>query len=149
MMGPMELSPEQKQAVASWVQEGAALAEVQNRLHAEYGIQMTYMDVRFLVDDLNIELPKEPEPEPEEQPEEAAATVEPTAGVTVEVDTVVQPGAIASGTVTFSDGQDAKWLIDQMGRPSLIPPHEGYRPSQEDVQEFQVLLNEALQKKGF
>ena len=40
-------------------------------------------------------------------------------GVRVEVDTVTPPGAMAGGSVTFSDGQNKKWTLDQFGRLGL------------------------------
>lgn len=52
----MTLTPEQKQAVASWVTAGDNLSTVQKKLSEQFQISMTYRDVRFLVDDLNLEL---------------------------------------------------------------------------------------------
>lgn len=52
----MKLNDSQKNAVAGWVNSGASLSEVQNKIAEEFGIKMTYMDVRFLVDDLDLEL---------------------------------------------------------------------------------------------
>jgi hypothetical protein len=52
----MPLTPEQKQAVASWVAAGDNLSVVQRKLAEQFKISMTYMDVRFLVDDLGLEL---------------------------------------------------------------------------------------------
>jgi len=56
----MNLTEEQRQRVAAWIAEGAKLSEIQNRLAAEFGIKLTYMDARFLVDDLKL-VPKDPE----------------------------------------------------------------------------------------
>lgn len=52
----MTLTPEQKQAVAQWVAAGDNLSTVQKKLSEEFQLSMTYRDVRFLVDDLNLEL---------------------------------------------------------------------------------------------
>ena len=52
----MSLTPEQKQTVASWVAAGDNLSLVQKKLTEHFKISMTYRDVRFLVDDLNLEL---------------------------------------------------------------------------------------------
>ena len=43
-------------------------------------------------------------------------------GVTVEVDKVIQPGAVVSGNATMPDGVTLKWYLDQMGRLGLTPP---------------------------
>jgi len=52
----MTLSPEQKQSVAAWVAAGDNLSLVQKKLAEQFKLSMTYMDVRFLVDDLGLEL---------------------------------------------------------------------------------------------
>lgn len=52
----MTLTPEQKQTVASWVAAGDNLSVVQKKLAEQFKFSMTYMDVRFLVDDLGLEL---------------------------------------------------------------------------------------------
>ena len=57
----MTLTPEQKQAVSAWVAAGDNLSAVQKKLADQFKLSMTYRDVRFLVDDLNLEL-KDPAP---------------------------------------------------------------------------------------
>lgn len=57
----MKLTPEQRTAVGQWIAAGETLAQVQRRLVDEFKVSMTYMEVRFLVDDLGLEL-KNPEP---------------------------------------------------------------------------------------
>jgi hypothetical protein len=52
----MNLSPEQKEAVSAWVAAGDNLSAVQKKLSDQFKISMTYRDVRFLVDDLGLEL---------------------------------------------------------------------------------------------
>jgi hypothetical protein len=52
----MTLTPEQKQAVASWIAAGDSLSAVQNKLSEQFNLSLTYRDVRFLIDDLNLEL---------------------------------------------------------------------------------------------
>ena len=151
------LTPAQTAQVASWVAAGATLSQVQTRLAAELGVTMTFMDVRFLVDDLNLTLIEKEEPKALEEPAAADATdpaadsTVPAAGgaVTVEVDTIAQPHTMVSGNVTFSDGQKADWHIDHQGRPGLTARVPGYRPTQEDIVEFQTKLDGALRQAGF
>lgn len=148
-------SPEQLQQVSRWVAEGATLSDVQRRLASDFGLTLTYMDVRFLVDDLGAVLQDKPEPaQPAADavavsPAEAPAEVPPPGGVTVSTDSLARPGAMVSGKVTFSDGQVADWYVDNEGRPGLIPSTPGYRPSPEDIQRFQVLLDEEFRKLGY
>ena len=52
----MTLTPEQTKAVSEWVSAGDSLSAIQKKLSEQFKISMTYMDVRFLVDDLNLAL---------------------------------------------------------------------------------------------
>lgn len=194
----MTLSPEQSSAVSSWIAAGDSLSAVQRKLREQFSLSLTFMEVRFLVDDLNLEVkdpaPKvnasdvtqaAPAPSPRREAPPAAAgagpaeladepaleeegaapygagTPEdaPTAdappgdgdGVTVDVDKVtLHPGALASGSVTFSDGVTAKWIIDNYGRPGFTEISQpGYRPKPADAQAFMQQLSLELQKRGF
>jgi hypothetical protein len=64
------------------------------------------------------------------------------------VDQLTRPGCLASGKVTFSDGQTAEWYFDQMGRLGVAPKQKSYRPAQADLAEFQRALDGELQKLG-
>jgi hypothetical protein len=66
----------------------------------------------------------------------------------VTVDQLTRPGSLVSGKVKFSDGKTAEWLLDQAGRLAVVPAQKGYKPSAEDVQDFQVALQQELQKLG-
>jgi hypothetical protein len=70
-------------------------------------------------------------------------------GVAVTVDQITRPGALASGKVKFSDGKSADWYLDQMGRLGLVPKEQGYKPSEEDLMDFQSELQGELAKLGF
>lgn len=142
----MSLSDEQKQSLAQQLADGASIADIQRTVNDEFKIGMTYMEVRFLIDDLDIEVPNiKPEADKAEAEEATPAEAELVQGVTVEVDKIKQPGAAISGEVRFTDGQTAKWYVDDMGRLGLNPAEEGYQPSEEDIQEFQMKLREQLQ----
>ena len=186
----MTLTPEQKQAVASWVAAGDNLSAVQKKLAEQFKLSLTYRDVRFLVDDLNLAL-KDPAPKvdtsdvsktpppagggvPPPRAEKkgmidklrekvglAPGAVEeddlppddlpaPAAGdVAVELDRLMRPGFMVSGSVTFSDGVSGKWALDQQGRLLLETPQKGYQPSPPDVQAFQRQLQVQLQRQGY
>ena len=196
----MTLTPEQKAAVSSWVAAGDNLSTVQKKLSEQFKLALTYRDVRFLVDDLNLELKdtspkvdasdvsKTPVPPPpparaplpdkkgmfdklkekvglgsggnddedelpnEDYPEEEPLPDAPPAGaggVTIDIDRLVRPGAVISGSVTFSDGVSGKWALDQYGRLMLDTGQPGYKPSAPDVQAFQQQLQLALQRQGY
>ena len=193
----MQLTPEQKTAVTSWVAAGDNLSAVQQKLSEQFKISLTYRDVRFLVDDLDLALkdpapkvdatdiskPSPAKPAPADKPAEkkgffdkakeklglakddasaadaeaeGAADLEtdvPAAGskVTINVDKITLiPGALAGGTVTFSDGVTGKWIVDQYGRPGFTEVSKpGYRPTAADAQAFMQELSHALQQRGF
>jgi hypothetical protein len=69
--------------------------------------------------------------------------------VKITTDTLARPGTMVSGGVTFSDGQKATWYLDQMGRLGLASETKGYRPSQEDLMDFQASLQNEMAKMGF
>ena len=160
----MNLTEEQRQRVAAWITQGAKLSEIQTRLASEFGIKVTYMEARFLVDDLKL-TPKDPEPPkvvvPEAKPAVGAVppnqalpaadpALPPLGGkVSVGVDQITRPGAIVSGKVTFSDGQTAEWYLDQTGRLGVVPKQQGYKPSPADVQDFQLALQQEVAKLGY
>ncbi|HRE81044.1 MAG TPA: hypothetical protein PLN52_08345 [Opitutaceae bacterium] len=204
----MTLTPEQQSAVSSWITAGDNLSTVQKKLREQFSVSLTYMDLRFVVDDLNLSL-KDPAPKvsaqdvtkpvaptaparpsaapsaagedealpsedaellPEEEGFDDAAALDgelpaddaaPEAGadelpagdssVAVEVDKVtLHPGALASGSVTFSDGVTAKWIVDNYGRPGFTEVSQpGYRPKPDDAQAFMQELSFQLQKRGF
>ena len=60
-----------------------------------------------------------------------------------------RPGALASGKVTFSDAKSADWYLDQTGRLGLVPKEQGYKPSQDDLMDFQMELQNELARLGF
>lgn len=139
------LSEEQVSSIRSWAAAGAQLPEIQLRMKEEFGLAVTYMDTRFAVLDLGIELVEEEKEEP--QPEIQTASI-PTGKVTVTMDSIAIPGALVSGKADFSDGESATWMLDQTGRPSLDPNTPGYQPNQEDIMEFQKQLRELIQSTG-
>ena len=160
----MQLTEEQKQQVVRWIADGAKLADVQRRLADEFDVRLTYMETRFLIDDLHVTPKDEPVPAP--TPTLAGTGTPAAAGaatgvlppeapvgkggrVSVKVDEITRPGAMVSGQVSFSDGGKALWYMDQMGRLGMQPDQPSYRPPEADVAEFQVALDQELAKLGF
>ena len=160
----MQLDENQKKTVAGWIEEGLDLSAIQSGLESEMDIRMTYMDVRFLVGDLELvpkdeeepeeelasadgSTPDNPFPAPEDPMGEAPLPTDDIAGggeVSVTVSPVTQPGMRASGSVTFSDGVKCEWNVDQYGRPALVPQQEGYRPPEDDMPKVGQTLEQEL-----
>lgn len=147
MFSASKLTPDQVAVLKQRAAEGASMSDLQRVLKEDFGISITYMDTRFLVLDLGIELIEAPKEEPKKEEEKPAPV--PTGTVEVTMDSLALPGALVSGKVTFSDGESAIWMLDQMGRPGLDPDTPGYRPSQEDIMEFQTQLRSLLQRSGY
>lgn len=163
----MNLDESQRQQVRGWIEQGLQPAEIQKRLADEFGVRLTYMEVRFLLDDLQVQIKdKEPAPTPTlpvgqsvgadrskgSSPGETTEGAEGEAwnhGVSVTVDQVMRAGALVSGKVTFSDGKKADWHLDQMGRLGLAPQEPGYRPTQQDLHGFQAELQSVLGRMGY
>ena len=162
----MNLDESQRKAVALWLADGLKLSEIQSRLASQFGLRLTYMDVRLLVDDLklmpkDIEAPPPPAPVdsllagapaakpgaiPASSPPAAAEPPRAPGGVSVAVDQLARPGAVVSGKVTFSDGQSAEWYLDELNRLGIVPKQQRYKPAAADLQQFQMALGEELSK---
>lgn len=160
------LSEDQIATIQQWADAGTELSDIQKLLGSELGVRLTYLETRFLLDDLGIEIVKEPEPEPEPEVKEASepadeegpgdleaefpdgSDLDGDATATVTIDTVQRPGAIVSGRVTFDGGEAAAWWLDQMGRLGMDADNTGFKPSESQLMEFQRELQRAIQEKG-
>lgn len=151
------LTEDQVAQIRQWAEDGAQLPEVQKRLAADLNVKVTYMELRFLLDDLKIEL-KAPEPPPkpkEPEPDMAAAEDDddddggPPSNVRVTFSELVRPGMAVSGRVTFANGKVADWWVDRMGRLGLNPDDKEFRPTETEMMEFQRELQRAARKRGY
>ena len=151
----MKLSDEQKTVVSQWVSEGESIAKIQDLLKEYFNLGLTYMDVRFLVDDLGVIYKDSNEIAEDKEGSESESDViteenNETGGVVVDVDAVIRPGSLVSGNVRFSDGVALGWQLTSSGQLGLIPGDDPeYRPSNEDLQAFQTQLQDVLKEKGF
>ncbi len=170
----MKLDDAQKKTVIGWIEQGLKLAEIQKKLGTEMGLNPTYMEVRFLVDDLKV-LPKDPEPPKKAEPVPTAKAAGPvgeddfaeepadgpapdvsaeaapvgTGQVSVSLDQITRPGAMISGKVTFANGKSCEWMLDQMGRLGVVPAEDGYKPTAAELRDFQIALQSELRRMGY
>jgi hypothetical protein len=171
------LSPEHIATLHTWAAEGATLNDIQARLKTELGIAMTYMETRLLVMDLKLNLRDKKKEEAEAaaraqaEAEAAAMAQQMAAGDSdadwqdadepepevdapgshafdMSVDELMLPGTLVSGKVQFSDGTQAAWFMDQMGRLSLKADSPQYQPPPADIPKFQNGLQAILAKLG-
>lgn len=166
------LNESQVEQIRGWAEDGVGLSELQRRLADDLEVRVTYMEVRFLLDDLGIELKVEapssaeedaaeeseaseaPESSPEPEAEEADVLPEDPASpqgednVTVTISELQRPGAIVSGKVTFGGGKSADWWMDQMGRLGMNADDPEFRPTEADMMAFQRELQRVAQQRG-
>jgi len=158
----MTLTPEQTQAVAGWAAAGDNLSTIQGKLTAQFKVSIKYMDLRFLLDDLNVPPPgaaadapgapsgSEDGDLPPDVPDEGVPPGG-AGGVTVAVDKITLiPGALASGSMTFANGVTGKWIVDNQGRPGITDvSRPDFRPSAAEAQAFMQELSRVLQQRGY
>src|ERR1700679_1268304 len=104
----MNLDEAQRQRVTAWILEGAKLSEIQNRLLSEFKLKLTYMEVRFLVDDLKLTH------KDTETPKDVAPPVSPPVTGTAKL--TVEKNPAPEGTIPASGGQ-VSVSVDQLAKP--------------------------------
>ena len=149
-----------KKIVASLLNKGVSLSDIQKQLQSEHQVRMTFLDLRMLASEIesvdwskqkaDVAAKKAEEKAAEEakKKEEAKALGdedEPAEGLgktVVEVSKLTRPGAIANGSVKFASGAKADWIIDQYGRLGLDKPVG--EPTKDDIKEFQAELQKII-----
>ena len=142
-MNNASFSDEQIAQMRRWMNELHSIGELQSKIQATFAKRLTYLETRFLMDDLHLQFPQPDEAKPN-KPSAAPLEGSLVGSVTVSLDPVTRPGMLVNGSVTFSDGQKATWGLDQLGRVALQPETSGYRPSDNDRIEFQSALQKQL-----
>ena len=159
----MQITPQQEALVRAWAAEGATLSDIQTRLADECGLRLSYLDTRFLLLDLKVDLVEKTKKDPPPRNLESGYSAgfgSPAGGagersepegvpgastLTVDLARIQRPGFAASGSVTCSDGVKGEWGIDNYGRLALaFPDNKGYRPSAADQQAFMQRLRSLL-----
>ena len=170
MFNAKKLTEDQTSTIKQWAADGAQLNDIQKKIEGEMDLKITYMDVRFLVLDLEItirdieaeEAVKKAEEDALKGPDEIALeVVEPDlSGITegdvdvlppatavnsvvVTVDSIAKPGLMASGRVTFSDGETGDWYIDEAGL-GINPDNDDCEPTRSDIESFQLELRRLM-----
>jgi len=102
--GSMNLDETQRKQVAAWIAEGLKIGDLQKRMEAQWGLRLTYLEVRLLVDDLKL-TPKDP-PAPPPPHQTAAKAGEslpppdlPAGNVRLTLDQITRAGAMTSAAL--------------------------------------------------
>ena len=109
------LTEEQKADVAKWFAAGASLDEIQKRMKTEFGVHMTYLDLRLMVADLP--QPVETEPAAPDGPAHEGLAHD---GPAREVPAPPRRGTSSSGTPD-SSGTSSSGTPDSSGTSSSGP----------------------------
>jgi len=112
----MSLTSEQQQAVSSWVAAGDNLSTIQKKLSEQFKISMTYRDVRFLVDDLNLAL-KDPAPK-------------------VDASDVSKPAEAGKTSAPRPEGTEKKGFFDKAKEKLGLAKDEPAPADEEDLEEL-------------
>lgn len=160
MKSAKSLTDIQIKQIQAWADDGDGIPEIQKKLRDEFELRVTYLETRFLLEDLKIELKPTPVPEPEVKPEDTAAPeaapddesglddAAESGGAKVTLDSLLRPGALISGKVDFGGGNKVSWWLDQMGRLGMDPGQPGFRPTEDQMIAFQTELRAVIQKSG-
>jgi len=140
---------ERDRIIAEKLNEGLSLGDVQKLLADEYGINMTYLDLRLVASDLRVDWENQPAKtaptvaaDKADTPESALADA--PRATTVTVNKIERPGYMMSGTAEFASGARGEWSIDYSGRPALSLAEGSAKPTQEDLADFQRELQQKL-----
>ena len=115
----------------------------------DLGIKLTFMDTRFLLQDLDIQI-RQPEPEPQaEQPAELSGAAAPPASLLgktqVTVDEITPPHALMAGKILFRSGAQGVWDIDRTGRINWDATLG--EPTADDLREFETELQSVIRSR--
>ncbi|OPZ26135.1 MAG: hypothetical protein BWZ02_02159 [Lentisphaerae bacterium ADurb.BinA184] len=145
----MTIDDKQKQFIRDKLNQGLSLGEVQKLLRNELGVNLTYLDLRLIADELDVKWSQQAPRGPVNDktaagPAGADKGLQPGPAapkkVTVTVSRVSRPDAAVSGDVEFPSGGRGQWLIDHYGQPSLRLQEGGAKPTKREMQQFQEEL---------
>ena len=122
----MDITDNQKATITEWVRQGKDLSAIQSRLKDELDITLTYVDTRFLLADLGLELSDETE---EEQPAPTGIEDNPLEA-TEEADQETAEGVAEDNPPTEQDpppveqdsdsGSTVSVTVDSLTQPSAV-----------------------------
>ncbi len=133
----MKLDDAQVSRVREWIDQGLKVSEIQTRLAEELGVRITYMEARFLLDDLKLR-PKDTHPTAVPTPvlggpaASAAGPAGPGVGLATGSAAAARPGTAGPGlagtgplkTVPLGEaevpGGGVRVTVDEITRPGLV-----------------------------
>ncbi len=141
-----------KKIIAQELNNGQSLSQIQDLLKDEYQHKLTFLELRLLAAEVETidwksfeETPEEIDKE-KDTPADKQNEAQATDGVTqIEESSLVRPGSLTHGTVTFMSGAKAEWILENNGRLGLDKVVG--KPTENDLADFQVKLQSMLSHK--
>ncbi|MEN9360429.1 MAG: hypothetical protein RL095_1964 [Verrucomicrobiota bacterium] len=136
-----------KKLIALELKKKTSLNDIHRLLRDQHGQSMTFMELRLLAAEAEIDWkeldPVKPEAKKAEDADDSTGEAQP-AGTVVEMSKIARPGAMLSGSVSFASGLKGEWWVDNAGRLGMNMADKTTRPSPEEMMEFQRLLEEKV-----
>lgn len=125
-----------KEKVIKLYDQGLNLNQILDQLVKEDRLDVTFMDVRLLVSEIEDERNLYANQPEEEVVEEVEEEVEEEEECVIEMNAILQPGAPLQGKARFKSGRAMKFMMDQSGRIG-IEPIGPEQPNQDELKIFQ------------
>ena len=149
----MQLTPEQEAKVRAWAADGASLSDIQTRLADECGVRLSYLETRFLLLDLKVDLVEKPKksPPPPDLPASGGAGVPPADDYGAAPPLPGEPGGPGAEPPPYAD--DPYGEPEGAGAPPADDPYgepegAGVPPADAPASSVQVDLAR-IQRPGF
>lgn len=147
------MNAERDRFIKEKLDQGISLSDVQKLLDSELGIRMTYLDLRLLAADLEVNWEKQAKAKSEDEldiskiPPPEDQDTEPKTKVSVSK--LARPGMAMSGDVVFLSGAKGEWFLDNYGRLGFNPAPGSGKPTEDDLVDFQHVLQSKLSGGGY
>lgn len=125
-----------KEKVILLYDKGLNLNQILDHLVKEDKLDVTFMDVRLTVSEIEDERDLYSNMPEEVIIEEVEEEIEEVEECVIEMNAILQPGAPLQGKAKFKSGHTMKFVMDQSGRIG-IEPIGAEQPTQEELQIFQ------------
>lgn len=129
-----------KEKIIKLYDNGLTLNQILDHLVKEDKLDVTFMEVRLVVSEIEDERNLySNEPEEEKEIEEEEEEIEEVPECVIEMNAILQPGAPLQGKAKFKSGRAMKFMMDQSGRIG-IEPIGTEQPNQDELKIFQQEL---------
>lgn len=146
------MNTERDHFIKEKLDQGVSLSDVQKLLASELGIRMTYLDLRLLAADLKVNWDKQEKHKSDDEMDISklpAKDADAVPSTKVTVSKLARPGVAMSGDVEFLSGAKGEWFLDNRGRLGFQAAEGSSQPTEDDLEDFQVVLQSKLSGGGY